>query len=54
MIGRGGAMLKAIGTRAAEIEAFPGRQGLPGSVREGPQHWREDSRLLEDMGLGKR
>ena len=36
VIGKGGAMLKRIGTEArAEIEDFLGDQGVPGPVREG-------------------
>ena len=54
VIGKGGAMLKAIGSAARrEIEAFLGTKvylGLFVKVREG---WREDSRTLEEMGLGK-
>jgi len=54
LIGRGGTMLKSIGTAARrEIEAFLGTKvylGLFVKVREG---WREDSDLLERMGLGK-
>ena len=53
IIGRGGAMLKAIGSEARlEIEAFLGARvylGLFVKVREG---WREDARTLESMGLG--
>jgi GTP-binding protein Era len=54
LIGKGGSMLKAIGTAARrEIEAFLGTKvylGLFVKVREG---WREDQALLEEMGLGK-
>jgi len=54
LIGKGGSMLKAIGTAARrEIEAFLGTKiylGLFVKVREG---WREDARTLEEMGLGK-
>jgi len=54
LIGRGGSMLKAIGSAARrEIEAFLGTKvylGLFVKVREG---WREDQALLEEMGLGK-
>ena len=53
LIGKGGSMLKAIGTAARrEIEAFLGTKvylGLFVKVREG---WREDQALLEEMGLG--
>jgi GTPase len=54
LIGRGGAMLKAIGTAARQqIEAFLDAKvylGLFVKVRPG---WREDARTLEQMGLGK-
>jgi GTP-binding protein Era len=54
LIGRGGAMLKSIGSAARrEIEAFLATQvylGLFVKVREG---WREDPGVLDEMGLGK-
>ena len=54
LIGRGGAMLKAIGSAdRREIEAFLGTKvylGLSVKVREG---WREDPAVLDEMGLGK-
>jgi len=54
LIGRGGAMLKAIGSAARrEIESFLGTKvylGLFVKVREG---WREDQAVLDEMGLGK-
>jgi GTPase len=54
LIGRGGSMLKAVGTAARkEIEAFLDTKiylGLFVKVRQG---WREDNRTLEEMGLGK-
>ena len=54
VIGRGGGMLKSIGTAARrEIEAFLGTKiylGLFVKVREG---WREDPGMLDEMGLGK-
>jgi GTPase len=54
LIGKGGAMLKEIGSAARrEIEAFLGTQvflGLFVKTREG---WREDARILDEMGLGK-
>jgi GTP-binding protein Era len=54
LIGRGGAMLKAIGSAARrEIEALLGTKiylGLFVKVREG---WREDPGMLDEMGLGK-
>ena len=55
VIGKGGAMLKAVGSEARKgIEAFLGTKvylGLFVKVREG---WREDGRTLEDLGLGDR
>jgi GTP-binding protein Era len=55
LIGKGGAMLKSIGSAARrEIEAFLGTKiylGLFVKVRE---RWREDPAVLEEMGLGKR
>lgn len=55
VIGKGGAMLKAVGTAARrEIEAFLATKvylGLFVKVREG---WREDARILEEMGLRDR
>jgi len=54
LIGRGGAMLKSIGSAARrEIEAFLGTRiylGLFVKVREG---WREDPAMLDEMGVGK-
>ena len=54
LIGRGGAMLKSIGSAARrEIEAFLGTKiylGLFVKVREG---WREDPGMLDEMGVGK-
>ena len=53
LIGRGGQMLKAIGTDARrDIEEFLGTKvflGLFVTVRE---KWREDPAVLEEMGLG--
>jgi GTP-binding protein Era len=54
VIGKGGAMLKAIGTEARkQIEDFLATRvylGLFVKVREG---WREDAAILESMGLGR-
>ena len=54
LIGKGGSMLKEIGTAARrEIEAFLGTKvflGLFVKTREG---WREDPHILDEMGLGK-
>jgi GTP-binding protein Era len=52
LIGKGGSMLKTIGSEARrEIEAFLGTKvflGLFVKLREG---WREDGKVLEEMGL---
>jgi GTP-binding protein Era len=54
LIGKGGAMLKRIGSEArAEIEAFLGRKVYLGLYVKLRERWREDQRTLEDMGLGK-
>jgi GTPase len=54
VIGRGGALLKRIGTEARRgIEEFLGAKvflGLHVKVRE---HWRDDPRVLEQVGLGR-
>jgi len=54
LIGKGGAMMKAVGTEARlQIEAFLGTKvflGLFVKVREG---WRENEGILAEMGLGK-
>ncbi|HLA76333.1 MAG TPA: GTPase Era [Vicinamibacteria bacterium] len=54
IIGRGGAMLKAIGTQARhQIEAFLAAKVFLGLFVKVREHWRENPRILEDMGLGK-
>ena len=54
LIGKGGAMLKAIGTEARkEIEAFLGAKVFLGLFVKVRESWREDQGLLEEMGLGK-
>ena len=54
LIGRGGSMLKLVGTEARQqIEAFLGTKiylGLFVKVRE---HWRENESLLDQMGMGE-
>jgi GTPase len=54
VIGKGGSMLKAVGSAARrEIEAFLGGKvflGLHVKVRE---EWREDARLLDEVGLDR-
>jgi GTPase len=52
VIGRGGAMLKAIGSAARrEIEAFLGTHVFLGLYVKVRAHWREDPHALEQMGL---
>jgi GTP-binding protein Era len=53
LIGKGGAMLKAIGTEArAEIEAFLGAKVYLGLFVKVRENWRENESLLQEMGLG--
>jgi GTP-binding protein Era len=52
LIGRGGAMLKAIGTEARkQIEEFLGTRVYLGLFVKVKDRWREDARTLEEMGL---
>lgn len=54
LIGRGGAMLKTIGSEArAEIEAFLGAKVYLGLFVKLRDNWREDQRTLDLLGLGK-
>jgi GTP-binding protein Era len=54
LIGKRGEMLKRIGTGArAEIERFLGTRVFLGLFVKVRENWREDTRILEDMGLGK-
>jgi GTPase len=53
LIGKGGAMLKSIGTEARkEIEAFLGTKVFLGLFVKVREHWREDAATLEQMGVG--
>ena len=53
LIGKGGAMLKAIGTAARrEIERFLGTRVYLGLFVKVRERWREDPAVLEEMGLG--
>jgi GTP-binding protein Era len=53
LIGRGGAMMKAIGTEARkQIEEFLGTKVYLGLFVKVKERWREDARTLEEMGLG--
>lgn len=55
VIGRGGAMLKAIGTAARQdIEAFLEAKVFLGLFVKVRERWREDAATLEQMGLGDR
>jgi GTPase len=52
VIGKGGEMLKAIGTEARiEIEEFLGAKVFLGLFVKVRPHWREDKGTLEEMGL---
>jgi GTP-binding protein Era len=54
LIGRGGAMLKEIGTRARrEIEAFLGTHVFLGLFVKVRERWRENTALLDEMGVGE-
>jgi GTPase len=53
LIGKGGAMLKSIGTEARkEIEAFLSTKVFLGLFVKVREHWREDAATLEQMGVG--
>ena len=55
VIGKGGQMLKAIGTAARQdIEAFLGAKVFLGLFVKVRDRWREDPGTLEQMGLGDR
>jgi GTP-binding protein Era len=55
LIGKGGSMLKAIGTAARrEIERFLGTKVYLGLFVKVRERWREDPAVLEEMGLGRR
>jgi GTPase len=54
LIGRGGQMLKTVGTEARrDIEAFLSTKIFLGLFVKVRENWREDQRILEEMGLGK-
>ena len=53
LIGRGGAMMKAIGTEARkQIEEFLGTKVYLGLFVKVKERWREDAGILDEMGLG--
>jgi GTP-binding protein Era len=55
VIGKGGSMLKAIGTAARhDIEAFLEAKVFLGLFVKVREKWREDANTLEEMGLGDR
>jgi GTP-binding protein Era len=55
VIGKGGSMLKAIGTAARhDIEAFLEAKVFLGLFVKVRERWREDAATLEQMGLGDR
>jgi GTPase len=55
VIGKGGSMLKAIGTAARQdIEAFLGAKVFLGLFVKVRDKWREDPATLDQMGLGDR
>jgi GTPase len=54
LIGRGGQMLKTVGTEARrDIEEFLSTKVFLGLFVKVRENWREDPRILEEMGLGK-
>jgi GTP-binding protein Era len=54
LIGRGGSMLKRIGTEARhQIEAFLGTKVFLGLFVKVREHWRENEGILGSMGLGE-
>jgi GTP-binding protein Era len=54
LIGRGGQMLKTVGTEARrDIEDFLSTKIFLGLFVKVRENWREDPRILEEMGLGR-
>jgi GTP-binding protein Era len=54
LIGRGGQMLKAVGTEARrDIEEFLSTKIFLGLFVKVRENWREDPKILDEMGLGK-
>ncbi|HKQ08463.1 MAG TPA: GTPase Era [Blastocatellia bacterium] len=52
IIGRGGALLKEIGTRARhDIEHLLGRHVFLGLFVKVREHWRDDERTLDELGI---
>ncbi len=55
LIGRGGSMLKTIGSEARrQIETFLGTKVFLGLFVKVREHWRENEGILGEMGLGGR
>jgi GTPase len=55
LIGKGGAMLKAVGTAARrQIEEFLGTKVFLGLFVKVRERWREDAAILDEMGLGEK
>jgi GTP-binding protein Era len=55
LIGRGGSMLKTIGTEARQqVEAFLGTKVFLGLFVKVRERWREDPSVLSEMGLGEK
>ena len=55
LIGKGGSMLKSVGTAARrQIEDFLGTKVFLGLFVKVRERWREDERVLDEMGLGDR
>jgi GTP-binding protein Era len=53
IIGKGGSMLKAVGTAARrQIEEFLGTKIFLGLFVKVRERWREDAEILDEMGLG--
>jgi GTP-binding protein Era len=53
LIGKGGAMLKSVGTAARrQIEEFLGTKVFLGLFVKVRERWREDAAILDEMGLG--
>jgi GTP-binding protein Era len=53
LIGRGGGMLKTVGTEARhDIEGFLDSKVFLGLFVKVRENWREDAKILEEMGLG--
>ncbi len=55
IIGRGGSMLKSVGTAARrQIEEFLGTRIFLGLFVKVRERWREDAALLDEMGMGEK